>query len=284
MRHNREEDGRLNPLARCFPVNAMTALSTLILIVAWSPVLYAARISLSAASQAALPSGISFFPVQTALNDAAITTSLGRSLGVALTASILSVIFGGVVAVAANVHGRRMLKLLMILYLFPLITPDVMIGLSLGHFAKELSLELDWYEIAIAHSVFGSSLVFYVVSAAYDQKAKEVVEAATVVGLVKIWELKTLLYQLVGRAFFAGAIVAFVVSLDDFAVTYFLTQAGQSTFPVTMFGRLSKGLRPEYFAAAFLFAFLNMALVVIVILKFGLNSFGLKEKEHEAVI
>lgn len=283
MRPKFTDEITTNPLARCFPVNASTVLSALIIIAAWIPVLYAARISVSRASQAVLPRGFSFLPLQSALNDSAIVSSLLRSFGIALLASLLSIVFGGIVAVAANVHGRRILKTLTILYLFPLITPDVMIGLSLGHVAQDLGLNLDWYEIGIAHSLFGSALVFYVVSAAYDERAKEVVEAASVVGLVKLSQLKTLLYELVGRAFIAGGIVSFVVSLDDFSVTYFLTQAGQATFPVTMFGRLSKGLLPEYFAAAFLFGFVNMLLVVLVILKFGLNAFGLKEKEHEAI-
>ena len=169
----------LNPLARCLPVRLMTVLSTLVLIVAWFPVLYAARVSLSDAAQAAVPHGWSFLPLQKALNDSAITASLLRSLGVALLASGLSLVFGGIVAVAANLHGRRMLKILMVLYLFPLITPDVMIGLSLGHISTEIGVELQWYHISIAHSVFGSSLVFYVVSAAYDRQAKEVVSGTS---------------------------------------------------------------------------------------------------------
>jgi ABC-type spermidine/putrescine transport system permease subunit II len=272
-----------NPLSRCLPVNPALVFSIVIIIIAWLPVVYAVLISFSRGSQAALPRGVSFLPIERAFNDSTITWSLLRSFEVAAFATILSVLFGGVVSIAANIHGRRLLKALTYVFLFPLVTPDVMIGLSLGHFAKEINLQLTWPWIAVAHSIFGSSLVFYVVSAAYDRKARDIIDAAAVLGVIRVRYIVPLIYNLMKRAVIAGALVAFVVSLDDFAVTYFLTRAGEATFPVTIYNRLSKGLQPQYFAAALLLAVVNMSLVAFIIYKFGLNAFGIKEKTDEAV-
>jgi spermidine/putrescine transport system permease protein len=102
-----------------------------------------------------------------------------------------------------------------------------------------------------------------------------------VLGVVRLRSVAQILRGLIGPAFAAGAVVAFVVSLDDFAVTYFLTAAGEPTFPITIFGRLNKGLNPEHFAAATCFALLNMSLIIVIIKAYGATAFGLRENKHE---
>ncbi|HMA14627.1 MAG TPA: spermidine/putrescine ABC transporter permease PotC, partial [Kiloniellaceae bacterium] len=43
----------------------------------------------------------------------------------------------------------------------------------------------------------------------------------------------------------SGAMLAFIISLDDFVITYFVAGAGATTLPVYIFGMIRIGITPE---------------------------------------
>jgi spermidine/putrescine transport system permease protein len=61
----------------------------------------------------------------------------------------------------------------------------------------------------------------------------------------------------------AGALFAFAVSFDQFVVSYFLSQPGDSTLPVLIYTSIRKGFTPEINAISAIIIIISMALMLI---------------------
>jgi len=266
-----------NPRALCLPVRTSAVISAGILALCWLPVIEACVASFKGPGKVALAEGFSLGAYLTAVDDTALLLSAYRSLTVGIGSALLSTIMGGSVAIAAHVVGGRVRALLTLFYVFPLVTPDVMIGLALSHTAAEFGAPVNLGTLIVAHSVFGSALCFFVVTAGIDERVSAALDSAVTLSLSRLDHLAHVLRPLLTPAIVAGACVALIVSLDDFGVTYFMVRPGQATLPVTLFGRLSKGLTTQAFAAACGLAFVNSLGVVWILKFYGERAFGLGE-------
>ena len=61
----------------------------------------------------------------------------------------------------------------------------------------------------------------------------------------------------------AGAMLAFVISLDDVVITEFVKSGGQDTLPTYMLGQLRRIVTPEMNAISTVFLAISVALVTI---------------------
>jgi len=61
----------------------------------------------------------------------------------------------------------------------------------------------------------------------------------------------------------AGALFAFAVSFDQFVVSYFLSEPGDSTLPVLIYTAIRKGFTPEINAISTLIITLSMTVMVL---------------------
>jgi spermidine/putrescine transport system permease protein len=64
----------------------------------------------------------------------------------------------------------------------------------------------------------------------------------------------------------AGAMLAFIISLDDVVITEFVKSAGQDTLPTYMLGQLRRGITPEVNAISS--ALLGLTVVLLTIFFF----------------
>src|SRR3546814_1902297 len=58
----------------------------------------------------------------------------------------------------------------------------------------------------------------------------------------------------------SGAMLAFIISLDDFVITYFVAGAGATTLPVYIFGMIRIGITPEVNAISSLMLIVSILL------------------------
>ncbi len=47
-----------------------------------------------------------------------------------------------------------------------------------------------------------------------------------------------------------GALLAFIISMDDLVITYFISGTGSQTLPIYIFGMIRRGVKPEINAVA----------------------------------
>ena len=63
---------------------------------------------------------------------------------------------------------------------------------------------------------------------------------------------------------FAGAMLAFVISLDDVVITEFVKSAGQDTLPTYMLGQLRRSITPEINAISTVLLGISVLMVTLI--------------------
>lgn len=69
----------------------------------------------------------------------------------------------------------------------------------------------------------------------------------------------------------AGAMLAFIVSLDDVIITLFVAGPGETTLPLYILGQIRRGVTPEINAVSTLFVLISVVLVALIFL-FGTDK------------
>lgn len=173
-----------------------------------------------------------------------ILSGLGRSLAVGLAATLVATVAGTALALALSRHrfrGRRPLEGL--LYL-PLVTPEIIMGISLLALFAMVGVPLGLGTIAAAHIVFCIPFVTVVVAARLRGMDRHLEEAALMLGADEWTAFWKVTVPELRPAIVAGALLAFTVSFDDYVITSFVAGAGSSTLPVVIYGMARRGVEP----------------------------------------
>jgi spermidine/putrescine transport system permease protein len=98
--------------------------------------------------------------------------------------------------------------------------------------------------IIISHIMFSLSFVAIVVRARVLTLDPSVEEAAKDLGASAFTTFRRVTLPMIFPAVLSGALLAFVLSIDDYVVTSF-TGGGVETFPLWIYGAAKLGLPPE---------------------------------------
>ncbi len=179
-------------------------------------------------------------------NDAllqALTVSLEVALISVIVATMLGTLLGlGIARLRSSAAGGVSDTLL----LLPMITPEIVMGVSLLlFFAQLLGAHGSIWQISIAHVTFSISYVAIIVRARALQLDPRMEEAARDLGASPFTAFLHVTLPLVAPAVAAGALIAFALSIDDLIVTTFNAGVGSSTLPLYIYSRIRFGVTPE---------------------------------------
>lgn len=210
------------------------------------------------------------------LNDSQIILALWNSLFVAVIATVISVIFGTLAAMALERYSfRGKLTMDAIMYL-PIVIPDIAMAIMLLLFFNFSGIGFDvWklsifgirltvpYSVIIGHVAFDVAFVAVVVRARLAQMDRTLEEAAEDL-YANAWQTfrRVTLPQMM-PGILGGALLAFTLSLDDFVITFFTSGAGFNTLPVRVFSMIKKGVTPKINAVSTLMLAVSLLLVTI---------------------
>ena len=168
------------------------------------------------------------------------------TLEVALVAVVVSTVIGSLLGLGLarlRFRGRGATETLL---LVPMITPEIVMGLSLLLFFLQLfdahgSLAQLW----VAHITFCVSYVAVVVRARAANMDPRLEEAARDLGASAWGAFLHVTLPLIAPAVVAGGLLAFSLSFDDYVVTTFNSGVGSSTLPLYIYGKIKFGVTPE---------------------------------------
>ena len=183
---------------------------------------------------------------------ATLIAAVRNSIVVALFATAVSTAVGTATALAIGRHRFALKPLYQALLVLPMIMPDIVLGIALLIFFVGVGIEPGLSTIVAGHCVFLSSYVFVVVSARLAGMTADLEEASADLGASPWVTFKrvTLPQLLPGIA--GGALLAFIISMDDLVITYFIAGVDSTTLPLFIYGVLRRGIKPEINAIAML--------------------------------
>ena len=172
--------------------------------------------------------------------------ALSRTLQVAFVAVIVSTIIGSLLGLALARKRFRGQGASEVLILLPMVTPEIIMGISLLiFFAQLFSLNGSLGQIAIAHVTFCISYVAVVVRARAVGMDPRLEEAARDLGASAWGAFLHVTLPLIAPAVAAGAMIAFALSFDDLIVTSFNAGVGSTTLPIFIYSSIKFGVTPQ---------------------------------------
>ncbi len=177
-------------------------------------------------------------------------SSLKNSLIVSTTTTTISTIIGTMTALALARFRFKFKSFYRALIFLPMLIPDIVLGIALLIFFVTIGIKLSLLSIIIGHCTFLSSYVFIVVSARLAGMNETFEEASFDLGANRLTTFRKITLPLISPGIIGGALLAFIISLDDLVITYFISGVGSTTLPVFIYGIMRRGIKPEINAIA----------------------------------
>lgn len=191
-----------------------------------------------------------------------LTQALVHSLEVASIATVGAVLLGTPLALALaryRFYGKTLTDLTIFV---DIAAPSIVIGASLLSLFISLNWPRDLTTIIIAHIAFDVAFVAVVVRARIAGLDRSIEKASYDLGAGPWTTFSLVTLPLIWPGIVAGALLAFVLSIDDFIITSFV--AGQTlTFPLWVYGAVKTGIPPQVFAMGTLIFAAGIVLAVL---------------------
>jgi len=167
------------------------------------------------------------------------------SLSVAIITMLLSTILGTMAALAVaklNFWGKKAFMAIMV---FPMVIPAIIIAITLYHSFAPLQLTNSFLGVTLGHTLIAIPLVFVTVSASLKGVDKNLELAAMGMGSTPMGAFFKITLPLIRPGLFAGALFAFITSLDEVIVSIFLTGSNTKTLPILMWESMKSVIDPS---------------------------------------
>ncbi|HSK90903.1 MAG TPA: ABC transporter permease [Euzebyales bacterium] len=235
------------------------------------PVLIAIQFSFNAGRSRSTWQGFSLRwyltdPALSVLNDPSLRLALLQSLRVAVLTMLIATPLGIGLAVGLarwRGPGARAANTLM---LFPLVTPEIVMGVALFLVFTNLFgfVSLGTPAQLLGHVTFTLSYVVVVLRGRLFAVTAQYEEAAMDLGASRWQAMRLVLLPLLMPAIFAALALVFAISIDDFVISAFLVAEQSSvTLPVRLYSSTRLGPTPALNALATILLLITLSAIMI---------------------
>ncbi|WP_306490035.1 ABC transporter permease [Anaerococcus octavius] len=174
-----------------------------------------------------------------------IISAVKTTLIVAVVATVIATFIGTLSAIGiSELRGKKRNMVLNINYL-PVLNPDIITAISLMGLYGFLKLNLGYITLIFSHVMFCIPYVVLTVLPAVEAMDKNIIEAALDLGATPSYAVRKVLIPNIKNGIFAGALISFTLSLDDFAISYFTSGNGVSNLSMTIYAMARRGINPS---------------------------------------
>lgn len=209
-------------------------------------------------------------------NDTRLADALSNTLTIGLLSATIATILGLITCVAMKKLTRKWRATFLSITNIPILNADIVTGISLMLLFMGIGLKLGYVSILLAHIVFNVPYVILCIMPQLMALDKSFYEAALDLGATPFKAFMSVILPELRPSIFAGFLLAFTMSADDFIITHFTRGAGVDTLTTAIYAQLKLGIHPEMYALSTLVFFF----VLIFVMLFAINRRKLKKKEE----
>jgi putative spermidine/putrescine transport system permease protein len=200
--------------------------------------------------------------------------ALWLSLRVAAAVLVLSMLIGGMCALAlarGNLPGTRILTAF---FMSPLMLPAILTGLALFQLYLLSGIGRPVWGLIMGHTLVAVPYVLRTTLAVLHNFDRRIEEAAAVHGAPPLRVFFEVTLPLIRPGVMAGGIFAFIVSFDQFPISLFLVQPNGETLPVVLFNYMKFDLDGAIAAASTVSILMAISVVVLLEKMIGLKVYA----------
>ncbi|MDA2806297.1 ABC transporter permease [Nocardiopsis suaedae] len=195
-----------------------------------------------------------------------LTQALVNSLLIALLTMVFAGLLGGLLGLALGRYTFRGQGATDLVMFSAISAPEVVMGAGLLSMFLTMNIATGFWTIVVSHVMFSVSFVAITVRARVLALDPALEEAARDLGASAWTTFRLVTLPMLAPALMAGGLIAFVLSIDDYIITTFVS-GNTSTFPLWIWGTTRVGTPPQVnvmgtliFAVGVLLAVVNAAM------------------------
>lgn len=184
------------------------------------------------------------------------------SLIVASVATVLSLTMGILLIFYLMHGGARARKMLSIFYV-NLVIPEVVLAVGLLSLFSFFQVELGLRTLIIAHTVLAMGYVVPTLYQKYCTIEPYLIDVSLDLGATMWQTFRRVILPLVKPSVVAAGLLVFVISFDDFVISYFCSGGSSQTLSLSIFAMLRSGISPVVNALSTLLLAASSVLVML---------------------
>lgn len=196
-----------------------------------------------------------------------------HTVEVALISSCIATLIGTLAALAFYRYRFVGRKVLYTLVYIVMMSPDIVMGISLLILFILLGLPVGFVTLVIAHVTFCLPFVVVTVYARISGFDRNVIEAAKDLGADEFQTFRRVILPMIMPAVLSGWLLSFTLSVDDVIVSFFVTGPAYEILPLRIYSMVRLGVKPEVNALSTLMFAITLVSVLV-------SQWMIKEKKE----
>jgi spermidine/putrescine transport system permease protein len=186
--------------------------------------------------------------------------ALKNSLIVAFSSVFLSLTLG---LLFVFYSSRTFLARFFVMFYASLAIPEIVLAVGLLSMFSFFSIPLGLTTLIAGHTLIGLGYAVPILQSRFEELDKKYMEAALDLGATEGQTLRSVMIPLMGPALTAAALLVFVLSLDDFIISFFCSGGSTQTLPIYIFVAIRSGATPMVNALSTILLVVSSLLVLI---------------------
>lgn len=194
-----------------------------------------------------------------------VTQAVYVSLTIAILATVISTVLGTITAIGLSKSRKVVKELLLNINNLPILNPDIVTAISLMLLFSSMGLRKGYFTMLLAHIAFCTP---YVITSVYPKVRSldpNLANAAMDLGATPAQALTKVIIPMIKDGIFAGVLLAFTMSFDDFVISYFVSGNGVKNISIVVYN-MTKRINPTINA-------LSAIVIAVVILAIAAGHF-----------
>lgn len=194
------------------------------------------------------------------LESAEISQAVYVSVTIAILATVISTVLGTITAIGLSRSRKVVRDLILDVNNIPILNPDIVTAIGLMLLFSSVGLVKGYFTMLLAHIAFCTP---YVITSVYPKVRNldpNLANAAMDLGATPSQSLLMVIVPMIKDGIYAGALLAFTMSFDDFVISYFVTGNGTKNISIIVYN-MTKRINPTINALSTI-----VILVIILIL------------------
>ena len=190
-------------------------------------------------------------------------TALYNTIIIAVLATLISTFLGTIAAIGLSRSRKVIRNLVLQINDFPIMNPEIVTAIGLMLLFITFHVERGFMTLLLAHIAFCTPYVILSVMPKIRTLDPNLADAAMDLGATPWQSLTKVIVPQITPGIFAGALIAFTMSFDDFIISYFVTGDGVKNLSIMVY-TMSRRVNPSINAISTLVVVMITIVLIIV--------------------
>lgn len=221
-------------------------------------------------------SGFSFRWYEQLLSDGEMMKAVYVSISIAVIATIIATILGTITAIGLSKNKKVVKEWIQNVNNIPIMNPEIVTAIGLMILFSSLKIEKGYVTMLIAHIIFCTP---YVITSVYPKVRNldpNLANAAMDLGATPFQALTKVIIPMIKEGIYAGVLLSFTMSFDDFVISYFVTGNGVQNISIIVYN-MTKRTNPTINALSTIV----IMVIIVTLLIVNIVPMLLKKKENK---